>query len=115
MSRTVPPVDGAVALTLFRALPNGDTRGYTATTFPKDPWQGCEQMVRMAAALGYIDSAGGDCYAVLDVLDCDGDIVQDYPIRSAAGFRFLKRKLGVVVASTDGDPDPTRRQKGGPA
>ena len=95
----------AVALTAFRAMPDGSGREYTATTFPQDPWQGCEQMIRMARACGFvprIDCEGQcDCYAVLDVLDEDGDIIQNFCIRSAQAFRWFYRMLKLRVVRED--------------
>jgi hypothetical protein len=83
----------AHALSGFRVLPNGDSRQYTATTFPRSPYKGCEQIIRMATAFGYLAADGERYYAVLDVLDEDGDIVQDFRIRDATAFRWFYRKL----------------------
>jgi hypothetical protein len=91
--RRIPkPVESARALTAFRVLPNGEGRQYSATTFPRDPWQGCERMIRTGFKLGFL-LEGNDGYAVLDVLDEDGDIVQDFTIRDARAFQYFKRKL----------------------
>lgn len=105
----VPPE--TAALTIFRILKNGEPRRYSATTFPSDPLHGCDQMVRMALATGAISStphvAGQPPgYGVLDVLDAQGDIIADFEIPNAAGFRFLKRKLNIVVEEIDPDPEP---------
>jgi len=101
-SNTVPAVSNdAHALSLFRALQNGEPRAYSATTFPRDPYQGCERMVRMARAFGYLVAPHADCYGVLDVLNADGDIVQDYAVTSAAAFAWLKKKLRIVVESIE--------------
>lgn len=97
MASIPAPDPRAVALTAFRALPDGGGRQYTATTFPQDPWQGCERMIRMAAAVGFVTESAPGAYAVLDVLDVDGDIIQDYGIPDARAFRWLKRKLRWVV------------------
>ena len=94
----------AVALTAFRILPNGEGRQYTATTFPKGPWQGCERMIRMARYVGFVSGPGShDGYAILDVLSEDGDVIQDFTITSARGFQWLKRKLHWQVERED-DP-----------
>lgn len=99
----------AHALTLFRCLPNGQGRSYTATTFPQDPWAGCEHTIRTAYKLGYVDPSDseryilGDGYGVLDVLDANGDIVQDFMVRTADAFQWLKRRLDLRVETTDGD------------
>jgi hypothetical protein len=87
----------AHALTLFRALQNGEGRRYSATTFPNDPYRGCERTIRMARAVGWIADESEDTYGVLDVLDTNGDIVADYAIPNSHAFAALKKKLGLVV------------------
>lgn len=107
MGRVPPPPPEAVALSAFRPLPSGVGRQYSATTFPQDPWQGCEHMIRTGAHLGMIEESTADPahgYAVLDVLNADGDIVADYAITDARAFQYLKRKLHWVVESEDGSP-----------
>ena len=100
----LPAVDPrAVALAAFRVLPNGEGREYTATTFPCDPWQGCERMIRMAREVGFVTASKAvDGYAVLDVLDKDGDVIQDYAIPTARAFQWFKRKLHWVVVPEEG-------------
>lgn len=93
-------VESAHALTVFRALKNGEGRRYTAVTFPQDPWCGCERMLRMFRAVGWIGSEG-EPYAVLDVLNEAGDIVQDFPIPNAQAFQRIKRKLNLAVERDD--------------
>jgi hypothetical protein len=88
------------ALTLFRVLPNGEGRAYTAVTFPRDPFAGCERTIRQARACGFIATDAD--YGVLDVLNEQGDIVADYAV-TARGFRWLKRRLGLVVAASGED------------
>lgn len=92
----------AHALSAFRALRAGNGRCYTATTFPKNPWQGCERFVRMCRKVGWIKDSP-EPYAMLDVLDENGDIVQDYPIPDAASFRQVKAKLHLRLASDDSE------------
>jgi hypothetical protein len=93
-----PLVASAHALRLFRALPNGEGRAYTATTFPRDPWRGCERFLRMCRHVGWITpDSRCDGYAVLDVLDVDGDIVQDFTVLDPQAFQQIKRRLGAVV------------------
>lgn len=87
----------AHALSMFRVLPNGDGRRYSAVTFPQGPYAGCERMIRMARKLGWIGEEYADAYGVLDVLNDSGDIVADYPIPDARAFRALKKKLALVV------------------
>ena len=89
----------AVALGAFRMV--GDQpRNYTATTFPSDPYAGCEQFIRTCRKLGYLRPIRTDAdisgyYAVLDVLDRYGDIVQDFAIPTATAFRYIYRKLNL--------------------
>jgi hypothetical protein len=86
----------AYALTIFRGLANGEGRLYTATTFPADPWRGCERFIRMCRAVGWLtDESHG--YGVLDVLNENGDIVQDFTIRDAKAFQQIKRRLHLEV------------------
>jgi hypothetical protein len=58
-------------------------------------------MVRQAAFIGRLTD-GGDGYAVLDVLNSNGDIIQDFTIPTAEAFRWLKQKLKLAVESEDG-------------
>ena len=93
----------ARALSGIRILKNGAMRQYTATTFPNDPWQGCEHMIRTGMKLGMLRPPSAEkSVGVLDVLNEDGDIVQDFDIVTARGLRYLKRKLGWRVESEDG-------------
>jgi hypothetical protein len=97
---TVPPE--AHALTLFRILPNGEGRRYSATTFPRNPFQGCERMVRTARAVGWIAECGDVLsYGLLEVLDESGDILADFDIPNAAAFARLKKKLNIVVEEVE--------------
>lgn len=91
----------AHALTLFRILPNGEGRSYSAVTFPRNPYQGCERMIRMARATGSLTPPDKDGYAVMDVLDQNGDIIADYTVPDARSFAWLKKKLGLVVETLD--------------
>jgi hypothetical protein len=84
----------AHALTVFRVLKNGEGRAYTATTFPADPFAGCARFLRLAR-FWLTDDADG--YGVLDVLNANGDIVQDFTIKDAAGFQQIKRRLHLRV------------------
>lgn len=90
----------AHALTVFRILPNGEGRAYTATTFPEGPWQGCEHFLRMCRKVGWLGAVDGS-YAVLDVLNENGDIVQDVGIRDASAFQQIKRRLNLRVETND--------------
>ncbi len=63
---------------------------YTATTFPGNPYSGCEITIRRCEAFGHLKSAHPDLW--VDVLDEDGDILQEVPI-SRRGFEYLRRVL----------------------
>ena len=107
MSRVSPPPPGAVALTAFRELPDGRGRQYTASWTPDNPWQGWEWFIRMCGHIGYLrDSDDQPCYALLDAVDEDGDILATYDIPHAEAFRFIYRKLHLRVAETDGAQAP---------
>lgn len=62
---------------------------YEGTTFPRNPQAGCSLMIRRMAALGFIVK---DSDFVLDVLDKEGDIIQDFSI-SRQGFEYLRSRL----------------------
>jgi hypothetical protein len=98
----------AHALTVFRIVKD-EGRNYTATWFPKDPWAGCDQFLRQCHAVGWIKptAADEDCYAVLDVLNENGDIVQDFPIRDAKAFQQIKRRLHLAVERIEDWRDET--------
>lgn len=97
---TRPPAD-ARGLSAFRGLRNGSARQYSAVEW--DRWQGVEHFVRTLAHLGYIRPSSTDTsgYAVLDVLDADGDIIADYDVPTAQAFRYIKRKLRLTVVDVE--------------
>src|SRR5580692_5895408 len=96
--RVSPPPAETVALTALRLLPNGGERQFTATTFPADPYRGCEHFVRMCGAIGAaLDGAPGRPYALLDAIDDDGDILATWDVPTAQAFRFIYRKLRLRV------------------
>jgi hypothetical protein len=95
-----PPAD-AIGVSAIRGLPNGAS----AVEFARG-WTGVERLVRTLSAVGYVEpSSTQPSYAVLDVLDADGEIIADYDIPTAQAFRYLKKQLGLTVESTDGDRD----------
>lgn len=97
----------AHALSAFRELPDGRGRAYTMAWFPRDPNGGIRHFVRMLAKTGMLAPADAEgWYAVLDVCDADGDFVAEYGIPDARSFQWIKRKLKLAVASTDGDELP---------
>ena len=83
----------AVALRPVRALKNG-FRYYEATTFPQNPWRGCEMYLRRCKAFGFLKDDGSGI--VLDVLDENGDIIQDFPL-TREGLRYLRRQFRFKV------------------
>jgi hypothetical protein len=87
----------AYALTLFRILPSGEGRMYTIATFRRDPWRGCDRTIRMGLKVGWLADPSADGYGVLDVLDEDDNIVQDFTVTTSQAFRQLKRRLGLRV------------------
>lgn len=87
----------AHALRPFRVLPNGEGRTYSATTFPKNPWRGCSRFIRMCEAVGWVGGGAVEPYGVLDVLDINHDIVQDFAIPNARAFQQIKRRLDAAV------------------
>ena len=65
-------------------------RIYEATTFPAGPFRGCELYLRRCEAFGFLKNDGSGL--VVDVLDTNGDIIQDFPI-TRKGFEYLRRVL----------------------
>lgn len=94
-----PPPAEAVALSAVRELKSGALRQYSATTFPGGAWDGCAFAIRRAAKIGLLKPSRSDVpsYALLDVLDDDGDILVSYDIPTAQAFRYWKRTMRWVV------------------
>lgn len=97
-----PPAE-AIGLSAVRALPDGSMRQYSAVDF-RQGWPGVDQFIRTLRAVGFVRPSSRDMagYAVLDVIDTDGDLIADYDIPTAAAFRYVKRKLRLSVVRTDG-------------
>lgn len=97
-----PPV-AATGLSAVRALPDGSMRQYSAVGF-RQGWSGVDQFIRTLRAVGFVRPSSRDTagYAVLDVLNADGDLIADYDVPTAVAFRYVKRKLRLTVARTDG-------------
>lgn len=75
---------------------NGEAIHYTATTFPKDPWAGCEHTLRVAHVTGDLGQPGGTLGGLwVDVLNENGDIIQEWPMGRKC-FEHLRRKLKFV-------------------
>jgi hypothetical protein len=78
-------------------MPDGSMRQYTAVEFTRG-WAGVEHFIRTLRAVGYIKPSSPEpSYAILDVLDFDGDIIADYDVPTVAAFRYIKRKLQLRV------------------
>lgn len=67
---------------------------YEATTFPANPHSGCQLRIRRLWVLGYLrkPKARFGHNLILDVLNKNGDVIQDFEI-SKAGFEYLRRSL----------------------
>lgn len=77
----------------------GEAVNYTATTFPNGPRAGCERTLRVAQVTGDLGRAGGQLGDLwLDVLDENGDILQEWPLGPKC-FEHLRRKLRFVRES----------------
>ena len=75
---------------------------YTATTFvTQDKASAIDQLIRMlgSSRLGKEETKGDDRF-VLDILDAEGYIIQDYPI-NRQGFKYLRMKLKFTVEDDD--------------
>ena len=83
----------AVALRPVRALEDG-FRYYEATTFKHDPWGWCHTYLRRLAIFGFLADDGSGI--VLDVLDENGDIIQDFPL-TREGLNWLRREFRFKV------------------
>lgn len=94
---TIDLLPGAVALRCVRVV-GDDFRYYEAMTFPDNPWQGCEMWLRRCHVFGMLVSDDADI--VIDILDANGDIIQDFPL-SRAGLRYLKSQLRFRVDRGD--------------
>lgn len=74
----------------------GNAVHYTATTFPNGPRAGCSQMLRMAEVTGGLGRVGEELQDFwVDVLDANGDILQEWPANKRC-FDYLRRKLRCV-------------------
>jgi hypothetical protein len=97
-----PAADGGVVLALhpdatafsaFRILPSGSGRQYSIAIPAGLAWT-----LRVAEKVGHVEPTDPNAYAVLDVLDGKGDIVQDFSIPTPAAWQWWKRKLGLRLA-----------------
>lgn len=94
----------ATGFTLLRVLPNGGCRFYSAVEFDHGR-EGAARFLHRLRGLGFVKN--GNCapagWHVLDVLNADGDIVQDYavPPHPSPAFRYIKRQLKLTVERVD--------------
>ena len=94
-----PPAD-ATGLSAIRPLGDGSLRQYSAVDFEAG-WTGVEHFVRTLRAVGFIRPSSAEGYAVLDVLDDNGDIIADYDIPTSQAFQYVKRRLRLTVVQVD--------------
>jgi hypothetical protein len=97
MDRLIPPLDSnSHALQLVRAIESKNVfRYYEATTF-RNPYAGCELYLYRCQTFGFLVEKKEDVYAVVDVLDRNGDVIQDYGVNKK-GFDFLRSQLKFKV------------------
>lgn len=87
------PPAGATGISAIRILPGGGMRQFSAVEFRRG-WSGVERFIRILRAVGYVRPTKAEpSYAVLDVLDADGDIIGDYDVPNARAWRYIYRKL----------------------
>lgn len=80
-------------------LENGKIVHYSAVTFPADPRAGCERILRITQVRGDLGQADGNIGDLwIDVLDQNGDILQEWPV-GPKGFELLRRKVRFVRES----------------
>ena len=69
-----------------------ELRNFTGTTFPRNPYEGCELIFRRMEVFGMIEvNRNADQW--VDVLDVNGDIIREVPV-TPRGFKYLRRVLG---------------------
>jgi hypothetical protein len=92
-----PPLDkNAFALRPVRMLTKrNEFRYYEATTFPANPFNGCSMCLRRC----FDDLKEDDSNLLIDVLDENGDTIQEYPI-TRKGFNYLRRVLKFKIEHT---------------
>ena len=101
MSSTTLTVDAALHANAFALRPVRMVKDvaihYSATTFPQSPRSGCERLLRILDSTGHLMGYPGSDLDDLwvDVLDDQGDILQEWPI-DRGGFEYLRRKLRFV-------------------
>jgi hypothetical protein len=102
----LPP--GTAGFTVFRSLPDGRGRQYSAAQFTQGT-AGAEWFLRQLRACGLVRMpSSAPSYALLDAIDADGEVLETFDLPTRQAFAFAYRKLGLRVAYTDGDPEPAR-------
>jgi hypothetical protein len=93
----------AVALSIFRVI-KGNGCQYGVAPFA-DGRAAVEVALRRAAEAGFLapsETAANYCFAVLDVLDAEGDWIQDFALPSEEAFEWWNLLLGLEIESRDG-------------
>ena len=67
---------------------------YEATTFPRDPYKGCELQIRRMECFGMLTKRDGALQGswFLDVLDVQGDILDTLEV-NASGVKYMRRTM----------------------
>ncbi|HEY9412775.1 MAG TPA: hypothetical protein VIP77_24595 [Jiangellaceae bacterium] len=96
----------AYAVTIVQTLPGGRGRRYSTAVGDGDPRGLIEAALDEARQRGGVIDAvdGGNPYAVLDVLDGNGEVVQDFGIPDREALEWWVRLLGVTIESEDTAP-----------
>lgn len=104
LSTLHPDVVGFSAFRVFESKGEQIGRWYSAVRF-RDGNKGANRALRMYQKVGWVPSEDAPHaampYAVLDALDEQGDILQDFQIVNAQAFQQIKRRLGLVVEPED--------------
>lgn len=101
MTQVLPPLHpSAIGFSAIRGLPDGSMRQYSAVEFDLG-WDGAAAFYHRLKGLRFVRASTTDAsgYAVLDVNDAAGDIVQDFDIPTAQAFQYIKRMLKLTVVA----------------
>lgn len=97
----------AVAVSAFRALPNGVGRQYTISE-AQSKGQAIRASLHRASGIGFVKATGHEggpcgCYAVLDILNADDEPVQEFCIPTARAFHWWYRHLHLRVVDVEAE------------
>lgn len=99
MTKSEHPIAGSISKDAHALRPMRIGRDeipihYEATTFPKDPYVGCELLIRRMEVFGMLARRDGRLKGAwfLDVLDSDGDILDTLEV-NGAGVKYMRRTL----------------------